>query len=208
VTSAHRRWPLAGLLLLLVLLLAVPARADAGVLVASAEDCDAQTFERPFLPWLDPAHYVLAPDGTFSRRAAGWQLSGARVVADNEPYYVHGRDAPAALELPRGSSATSRAMCVGVLHPTLRLFARNTGSLLGTLRVDVLFEDASGDVHALPIGVIAAARGWHPTLPLPVLANLLPLLPDERTAIAFRFTPQGPGSSWRIDDVYVDPYAK
>ena len=203
-----RRWPLACLFLLLLLLVVAPARAQAGVLVASSTSCEDQAFERPFLPWLDPAQYVLAPDGTFSRRAAGWTLSGARIVADNEPYYVHGDEAPAALALPAGSSATSRAMCVGVLHPTLRLFARNTGSLLGTLLVEVLFEDASGQVRALPIGTVAASRGWHPTLPLPVLANLLALLPNERTAVAFCFTPQGPSSSWRIDDVCVDPYTK
>jgi hypothetical protein len=26
--------------------------------------------------------------------------------------------------------------------------------------------------------------------------------------LAFRFTPQGTGSSWQIDDVYVDPMAR
>ena len=35
----------------------------------------------------------------------------------------------------------------------------------------------------------------------------LPLLPGERTPVAFRFTPQGKGT-WSIDDVYVDPHAR
>jgi hypothetical protein len=26
--------------------------------------------------------------------------------------------------------------------------------------------------------------------------------------VAFRFSAQGPGSAWMIDDVYVDPYRK
>ena len=39
----------------------------------------------------------------------------------------------------------------------------------------------------------------------PILVNLLALVPGERTAVAFRFTPRGLGS-WLIDDVYVDPY--
>jgi hypothetical protein len=207
MTALPRRIALLAALLVLTPLLLAP-RAEAGPLVASATGCEAQVLERPFLPWLDPARYTLAPDGTFSDGAAGWTRAGARVVAQNEPYFVHGDDAPAALALPSRSSATSPAMCVGIEHPTLRLFARSTGSLLGVLRVDVLFEDALGEVRALPIGVVAAHTRWAPTLPLPVLANLLPLLPGERTAVAFRFTPQGIDSAWLIDDVYVDPWGK
>ena len=35
--------------------------------------------------------------------------------------------------------------------------------------------------------------------------NLLTLLPGDRTPLEFRFTPEG-GSSWTIDDVFVDPW--
>jgi hypothetical protein len=42
---------------------------------------------------------------------------------------------------------------------------------------------------------------------MPVLANLLTLL-DGHTSVSFRFTAAGLGSSWEIDDVYVDPYVK
>jgi hypothetical protein len=71
------------------------------------------------------------------------------------------------------------------------------------LEVEVLFEDAMGTVHALPIGVDLGG-GWHPSLVMPVLANLLPLLPGEQTPVAFRFTAiQG---DFQLDDVYVDPW--
>jgi len=40
-----------------------------------------------------------------------------------------------------------------------------------------------------------------------VVANLLPLLPGHHTPVAFRFTPLL-GSSWSVDDVFVDPYAR
>jgi hypothetical protein len=43
---------------------------------------------------------------------------------------------------------------------------------------------------------------------MPILANLLAVLPGGRTPVAFRFTPGGAGSEWMIDDVYVDPYCK
>jgi len=198
---------LAALLAGLAALVLAP-RAEAGPLVAAAEGCGSETLERPFLPWLDPAQYVLAPDGTFTRGATGWTRAGAAVVADNEPWFVHGAERAAALELREGSSATSPAMCVGIEHPTLRFFARNIGSTLGTLGVEVLFEDATGAVRSLPLDAVSVGSRWAPTLPLPIVANLLPLLPGERTAVAFRFTPQGADSAWRIDGVYVDPWGK
>jgi hypothetical protein len=39
---------------------------------------------------------------------------------------------------------------------------------------------------------------------MPLVVNLLPLLPGEQTPVRFRFTPQG-SANWQIDDVYVDP---
>jgi hypothetical protein len=36
-----------------------------------------------------------------------------------------------------------------------------------------------------------------------ILANLQPLLPGDRTPVAFTFTPLL--GEWQIDDVYVDP---
>lgn len=204
--SAAARWLIASVAVLLPLLAPVPAQA--GLLVASAESCDQETFERPFLPWVDPANYVLAPGGDFSERAAGWELARAGVVAENEPYWVGVSRRPAALRLGAGGSATSPTMCVGTLHPTVRFFARNVGVPLATLKVEVLFQDSEGNVHALTIARVAGHATWQPTLPLPIVANLLTLLPDARTPIAFRFTSPAPMSAWLIDDLYVDPYRK
>ncbi len=183
--------------------------AQAGPLVASAADCDAQELSQPFAPWLDPAQYTLAPDGGFEDRGRSWDLDGgAEVVDGNEPYYVRDAGDSRSLRLPSGASAKSSAMCVGIEHPTLRFFARNTGSPLSSLRVDVHFEDAAGEVHSLPIGVVRANGSWQPTAPMVLGVNLLALLPGERTAVAFEFTVQGSGGNWRIDDVYVDPYRR
>jgi hypothetical protein len=185
------------------LALAVASPAQAGVLVSSATDCATETLEQPFLRWADAASYSLAPGGNFEAGAAGWALrGGANVGAGNEPYNVHAAGESSSLALPAGGSATSPALCVGLDHPTLRLFTRG-GSLLSALRVEVLFETSVGAVVAAPVGVVTAGP-WAPTLALPVVANLLPLLPNQRTAVAFRFTALG--GDWRIDDVYVDPW--
>lgn len=186
-----------------------PAAAQAGPLVASAPNCDEQTLSQPFLPWADPAQYTLAPNGGFEQGSSKWSLSGdAAVVSGNESYYVRSADDSKSLRLGSDSSATSGTVCVGIEHPTLRLFARNTGSALSTLRVDVLFEDAAGNVNSAPIGVLIAGQSWQPTAVMPLVVNLLPLLPGERTPVAFEFTPQGAGGNWRIDDVYVDPWRR
>ena len=186
---------------------ALAPSASAGLLVTSATDYVPQPLERPFVRWLDPAQYTLLPGGTFESSLSDWTLSGARVVSGNEPYYVHGEGETQSLSLPAGSSATSAVIPVGLGHPTMRFFARSTGgSILSTLKVEVLFELANGHVASLPIGVALAGahRSWQPTLPIPVVANLLPLLPGQYTPVAFRFTPVG-GVAWTIDDVYVDP---
>jgi hypothetical protein len=205
--SRRARIGLTVAVLTLVVLGYTASAAHAGVLVSTAASCDTYRFEQPFLRWADPAQYVLAPNGGFERVARAWTLTGgARVVTGNESYRVHSPQDSLSLSLPHGSSATTSAMCVGIEHPTLRLFASNRGTITSTLSVEVLFEDATGAVRTLPIGLLVGTSAWTPTIQMPVVANLLPLLPGERTAVAFRFTPRDAAGKWRIDDVYVDPY--
>jgi hypothetical protein len=180
-----------------------PAAASAGPLVASADDCDDQPLSQPFEPWLDPTYYTPLAGGDFERGSDRWSRAGGAVVVDgNEPFQVAGARDSRSLSLPDGSTATSPAICVGLDHPTVRLFASPAG-LGGTAQVEVLFEDAAGNVNSAPIGTIGGGVGWNPTAPLPVLANLLPLLPGDLTAVAFRFSADGAGVL--IDDIYVDP---
>jgi hypothetical protein len=185
---------------------AVPAQA--GLLVKSAPDCDSPDSAQVFQPWGDSANYFLAPDGGLEQGGAGWDLDGASVVAGNESFAVSG-DGSSALDLPHGSSATSPAVCVGLENPTMRFFVRKTGDTgllpaLNTLRVDVMIEDNLGVISSLPIGLVSASGEWKPSPRVPVVANLLALLPGAHTPVAFRFVPQG--GDWQVDDVYVDPY--
>ena len=88
-----------------------------------------------------------------------------------------------------------------VAHPTIRFFARNTGSTLAPLTVTVQFKTLLGLQLELPVGVVLGGAEWQPTLPLLLWATCSP------NEVRFRFTPR-PGSEWQIDDVYVDPYSK
>jgi hypothetical protein len=187
--------------------LAMAAPAQAGLLVKSAKDCAAEpAAAKVFKPWLDYANYIPAPGGA-AESAAGWTLTGgARIVPGNEPWKVNAAGDGHSLLLPRGSSAVTDVMCVGIEYPTLRFFAkRNGGTLLSTLLIEVEFEGLGGILKRLPVGVVLSGSQWQPTLPHLVLASLLPLLPGQRTPVRFRFTPVG-GGNWNIDDVYVDPW--
>jgi hypothetical protein len=175
-----------------------------GFLVAAPmarADCDGQALEQPFAQWGDSAQYTLVGDGDLSGGGEGWDLDGADLVADNEPWYVHGPSSPRALRLRSGDSATTPPICVSLAHPTMRFFLRNRGGLLGTLTVQVVTSSGL----TLPVGLIPGLLGdddWNPSAPFLVVGNLLD---DE---VSFRFTAGGLGGSYVIDDVYVDPYKK
>ena len=180
--------------------LAAPARA--GVLTTSATDCADPALTQPFRPWLDGSHYELV--GAFEDGAAGWTLAGgARVVNGNESSHVNGAGDGKSLLLPAGASATTPPVCVGLNEPTLRYFARKNSGLPSTMTTSVMVQTSLGIWVTLPIGVDLGGS-WHPTLPMLVLANLLPLLPPDRTAVRFKFAPIL-GGEWQVDDVYVDP---
>jgi hypothetical protein len=187
--------------LLLVILGALAILALPGPVQAAG--CPERPLDRTFLPWLDPAWYTQAPNGDFESGESGWTLErGAGVVDGNSPFLAGERS----LALPSGGSATSSSMCIGVEHPTLRFFARNTGDPTSVLTVSVVFRDAFGVRRSLPVGFVTAQSSWAPTPIVPVVVNLLSVLGDQQ--VAFRFTAADERGEWTIDDVYVDPYKK
>jgi hypothetical protein len=193
-----------------VALAAGASSASASLLVASAPSCDDQALSKTFLPWWDVADYTALPGADFEGAGAGWSMTGDAAIANgNEPWRVGAASDSHSLSLQSGDSATSPTMCVGIDHPSLRFFAkRQSGGWLSlaSLRVDVLFETANGTIASLPIGSVLNGGAWQATSPMLIVANLLPLLPGERTPVAFRFTAQG--ADFSVDDVWVDPYAR
>jgi hypothetical protein len=197
-------------------LLLLIGMAAAGLATTTAHAGDrtllgcGDTATQPFLRFLDPLPYTLAPDGGFESGAAGWTLSGgARVVSGNEPFALSAGSS--SLSLPERSSATSPPMCVGLLLPVVR-FAATGGELLGSLKVEVLYDNVFGgtsSVELLP-GALPSGSKWTPTLPLLQLGGLVNALTLNglTTDVRFRFTPRGVfgGGNWKIDSVYVDPW--
>jgi hypothetical protein len=182
--------------------------ASAGLLVASAPDCSPQPTKQAFASVDgDRGQYRLAPGGAFESAsgANAWKLSGgASIVSGNEPWKVNSGSDSHSLKLPPGASAQSPVICVGIEHPSVRLFAKNNRALLSTLAVDVTFETSLGLKASAPIGVLLPNGQWKASPKFLVLVNLLPLLPGEHTPVQFRVTSIGLGT-WSVDDFYVDP---
>jgi hypothetical protein len=210
MTARLGRFTIAALAAALSALAIGTSSASAGVLVATAQDCSAWTLSQPFARFGDTSSYTPVPGGSFENGSPAWTLSGgAKVVPGNEPFYARSTSDTASLYLPQGATATSPAMCVGIDSPTIRWFAKQSASLLGltgSMTVEVLFEDSLGNVLSLPVGAGLLSTSWQPSLPGVVSASLLPLLPGEKTAVAFRF--RALTGAWNVDDVYVDPYSR
>jgi len=182
--------------------------AAAAVLGATAQSsraaitCPGQTYVQPFIPWGDSANYVLLPNGSFEN-TKGWSLSGgAAQVAGNEPFFVNAAGDSHSLALPSGASAVSPSMCFTLLHPDLRFFVRNTGSTSSLLEVDVI-TNVLGLKLTTPVASLSSGASWQPTAQLPFLTNLLAPVSE---GVQFKFTAQGRGGAWQIDDDYVDPF--
>jgi hypothetical protein len=206
LTSLRR---VGALISVLALGLLAAGGAQAGTTTSSGDTCGDRTVEHPFA--FDPFSYVLVPGGTFENGAPGWQLNGGARVADgNEPFFAHGPDEDSSLYLPSGSSAVSPAVCVSLLDAVVRLYAQNGGGfLLSNLQVNVIYKTVLGATVEHPVlGLGIGGSRWVPTLPMPLAANLTGALALDgvTTDVRFRFKPIGFGASYRIDDVYVDPF--
>jgi hypothetical protein len=180
-----------------------PASASAGLLTTgSASSCDAAS--KPFAPWSDYANYIPVPGGSFENGTPAWKLSGgASIVAGNEPFYVRAAGDKRSLYLPAGSSATSPTVCFNFGDWHMRFFARNSGS--GSIRVDILVPSALGLVSMLDGGAVNADGTWDPTPRVSTLLTNVGGLLNLTKAVAFRLRATK-GASFRVDDVYLDPF--
>jgi hypothetical protein len=198
-----------GLLAAASTLFGLAGSAHASLLTRSGTNCSSGSESQVFLPWQDPFEYYLAPGGAFQPGDPSWATTGgAGVVSGGEPWNVSGSASGASMSLPAGSSATSATFCVGVNQPSVRLFAQNTGSQSSSLAVDVNFVGTLGIPLTAQIGSISGDSTWQVTPIMPILVNLLTLLPGNQTPVSLTFVPQGSGGNWQIDDLYVDPFGR
>ena len=162
----------------------------------------------PFLPWGDTADYALAPGGDLETQAAGWTLGeGVSVVDDNNAFYVKGNADTSSLRIPAGRSAVTEPMCIDERYPHFRMFVRNVGQAKRTaLKVEVLFLDRRGRITRTGSGEVrVSSSSWTPTDELKIGLTYDSSVHAGAAPVSFRFLAEG--GDWRVDDVYVDPFA-
>ena len=197
----HRRGAFAAAFTTAALTLALAPAAHAA--------CTAAPTSKAFAGFGDNANYALAPAGAFESGATGWTLTGASVVTGNETAKIHGATDSKALAISATGKAASPSFCVGIEHPTFRLFARRTSGTWGVLNVKLRVKGANGVVNETVVGAVTGAdTAWHPTSPI-ALSTVLGLWNADQTAsVQIVFDPEDSGGAWAIDDVYIDPYSK
>jgi hypothetical protein len=153
----------------------------------------------------DGSNYVLVPGGAFESGVSGWTLGrGAAVVSGNEPWKVHGAGDKRSLYIPSGSSVTTPPMCFAPGDWHMRFFAASSSSRFSSLQVRVRVKSALGLLSIFDGGKVSTNSTWQPSPRLALtLTNLSAIIATD--AVSFQFVPSD-SASWRIDDVYLDPW--
>jgi hypothetical protein len=177
--------------------------ARKGLLSASAVCADAPA-SGVFSDWGDDATYVPTPAGDLEDLGQ-WSVNKHAARAENSPF----GSGASSLFLGEKGEAVSPAICVSVGHPTIRLFAANTGGSDSELEVEVLYEGFDGKIKKLKIARLRGGSEWAPTSIVPIYVNLLGAAAEDGfTAIAVRFKARdvkNKDGGWKLDDLYVDP---
>lgn len=210
--SFFRRSSIALCVALAATALAVPAASAkstglgdllGGILNANCNSTGTQVFAQ----WNDFANYFLAPNGGLENGSVGWSLGGgASVVNGNQPFYATGSHS---LSLPSGSTATSATTCIGQGDLFVRMFGADQGGTDSGLRVRVVWYGLLNKVLGITdFNTYNPGQAWSPTDKLSssggsIAIPLLPILGS--TSARVQLTPIGSGSSWLIDDLYIDP---
>jgi hypothetical protein len=175
------------------------ASASTSPLALSSLGSNCGPTQAVFSPWGDMSQYYFTASGGFEGGAPGWTFTGgARVVAGNEPFDVHGKSDSSSLLIPSGGTATSPPLCFGLNTPGIRFFA-TSDSGPATVHVQVVANGLLGFLSILDGGTATVGTSWAPT---PVFSTTLSQL-SGASSIQLRITSTG---NVQIDDIYIDPF--
>ena len=93
-------------------------------------------------------------------------------------------------------------------YPVFRFMVRNTGSWLARLRVDVVYDDAWGNVVWKTAGYLSAGSAWQPSPKLAVALGVTGATQASQANVRIQFVPVGIGGKFQVDDLLVDPWCR
>jgi hypothetical protein len=177
----------------------LPPVATAGSLLGLNNDCGATS--QPFAQFGDYRNYFFGANGGLENGAAGWSVSGGRIVDGNETYFTHSRSDDSSLQLPAGSSAATPQLCQETTSSVVRFFLRSPDG--GSVRVQLVARNLLGQVIGiLNVATVSPGASWQPGPAILNLQSLLALLGVSSLQIKF-VTLNG---TVQVDDIYVDPW--
>jgi hypothetical protein len=200
------RFVLATIVTATAVALSAPA-ANAGLIGGLIGNNCPTSGAQVFAPWSDFRSYYLAPNGGFENGTTGWTLSGgASIASGNQPFFGSGTHS---MSLPSGSRALSPTTCIGPYALSLRMFGSDVSGTDRGVHVRVLWYGLLNQLlGSSDYATFNPGGKWAPTSSVNSSGGfnlLLPLLGS--TSARIELTPLGTGSKWKIDDVYVDPWA-
>lgn len=208
ISSSRRRGGAIAALIGVSLLTAGPAHAKGPA--ANPYQCVAQpALAHPFTPFNDAGAYTLVRGGDMETDLTGWTLAGGATLVEGDASSQVGSPSDhRSLALPSGATATSAPVCIDETYPWFRLFARNTSAKSGSLTVEVLYVDTKGKLVSKGSGIHTGAPGvWSMSDTVDIKAKFDASIAGGAAPITLRFSPSN-GTSWQLDDLYVDPRAR
>ncbi len=173
--------------------------------------CATTPTKKAFSSFGDQRDYSLLPGGGFeSGTTSGWALGSSSIVSGNESFLIGQKTDARSLAVPAKSVVVSPKFCVGIEHPTFRIFAKKRSGTWQTVLVKLRWTDAKGKVNDTTVGALNGSdyAAWKPT-PSFKLAETLPLWQSGQTLTAqIVLDPEDYGGDWQIDDIYIDPYRR
>lgn len=159
---------------------------------------------QPFAQWGDYNDYFAFPNNGFESGASGWTTAGASVVGNNEPWYVNGPGS-SSLAIGPGGTAASPLVCASVNTPDWRMFARASGAN-GPLDAQIVYYGLLGNVTGILNYTSFAPSDYGSWAPTAFIPSAL-AVPGLTYAAQLRLTSSATSGTWRVDDVFVDPFA-
>jgi hypothetical protein len=158
----------------------------------------------PFAQFGDQNAYFGFPNNGFENGATGWRVSSASVVGSNEPWYVNG-PGNSSLALSPNGTAASPLVCINLLDPGWRMFARANGAN-GPLHARVVFYGLTGNITGVLNFADLQPSGYTSWQPSTAIRSVL-ALPLLTKYAQLQVTSAATRGTWQIDDVFVDPWA-
>jgi hypothetical protein len=180
-------------------------KMDTSVAAFAALPCAASQSSTLFAPWGDPSSYTPFPGATFENGGESWSWSGGAAIVSGDDDHLLTVAGSHAMQIPGGGSATSPTLCTDSTMPSMRFFIRRVS---GTGKLTISGSIGSGKTSSsLTLATVTGSTTWAPTPPVVFPSDLVALVGAGSLDAQFTFTADR-GSTFRIDDVAMDPYRR